>query len=66
MNMLVPETTSSAARKLGIPQTTLLGLERRGVVGPFQRDAAGRRLISESDLNDVRAYLESRALKRAA
>lgn len=54
------ESTSSAARKLGIPSSTLLGLERRGVVGPFQRDAAGRRLISDEDLDAVRTYIEQR------
>ena len=58
--MFVYETVSSAARKLGIPEPTLRGLESRGVVPRFQRDAAGRRLITESDLAACRAYLESR------
>lgn len=57
---MIPETTSSAARKLGIPTNTLIGLERRGVVGPFQRDAAGRRLLSEADISAVRKYLDGK------
>ena len=63
--MAILETTSSAAQKLGIPAPTLIGLERRGVVGPFQRDAAGRRLITEKDLKALRAYLDSRQKKAA-
>lgn len=59
------ETSSSAARKRGIANSTLLGLERRGVVGPFQRDASGRRLLSQADIDSVRVYLERRdAAKR--
>ena len=64
--MLVPDTSSSAARKLGIPLSTLIGLEKRSIVGPFQRDAAGRRLISAADLDKVRAYLKLRDGRRTA
>jgi DNA-binding transcriptional MerR regulator len=60
-------TTSSAARELGIPSHTLLGWIRRGDVGPFERDAAGRRLLTEQDLEALRQYRDSRKqLRRAA
>jgi DNA-binding transcriptional MerR regulator len=63
--MAVLETTSTAARKLQIPQSTLIALERRGVVPRWQRDAAGRRLISSDDIAAVQAYLD-RTRKAAA
>lgn len=63
---MILDTTTSASVKLNIPPGTLIGLERRGVVGPFQRDAAGRRLLNEEDLDQVRAYLVSRGRTRVA
>jgi DNA-binding transcriptional MerR regulator len=54
------DTLSTAAQKLNMPPATLRSLEERGVVGPFQRDAVGRRLITEADLAAVRRYLDSR------
>lgn len=63
--MSAPDTSSSAARKLGIPSATLLDLERRGIVGPFLRDAAGRRLIFERDLAKARKYLAQRGRQAA-
>ena len=56
-------TTSTAGQKLGIPQQTLIGIERRGAVGPFQRDSVGRRLLTDDDIVQVRKYLDDR--KRA-
>jgi DNA-binding transcriptional MerR regulator len=53
-------TTSSASLTLLIPQNTLLSLEQRGVVGPWQRDSIGRRLLTDEDIAQVRRYLESR------
>jgi DNA-binding transcriptional MerR regulator len=57
------ERTGSAARAVEIPVSTRIALERRGVVGPFQRDAAGRRLISEEDLKRC-AQILKRATRR--
>ena len=56
-------TTSSASIELGIPVSTLLSLEARGACGPWQRDTANRRLLSDDDIADVRRYLVAR--KRA-
>lgn len=53
-------TTSTASRKLGIPQNTLVSIENRGAVGPWQRDSVGRRLLTDSDLEEVQRYLKSR------
>jgi hypothetical protein len=54
-------TTSSAAQAVGMPTSTLIALERAGKVGPFRRDAAGRRLITEGDLEAIRNHLARRA-----
>lgn len=51
-------SSSSASRELGIPQSTLLSLEARGAVTAFRRDDAGRRLITQENLREVREYLE--------
>ena len=64
--MSVLDTPTSASIKLGIPKNTLVDLERRGVVGPFMRDAANRRLLTEDDLAAVRTYLERRAKQGGA
>ena len=53
-------TTSSASIELGIPVTTLLAWEARGAVGPWERDRAGRRVLTEEDLTQVRAYAQER------
>jgi DNA-binding transcriptional MerR regulator len=59
-------TTSTASRKLDIPQNTLVSIERRGAVSPWQRDSIGRRLLTDSDLEEVRRYLESRRRTQGA
>ena len=59
-------TLTGAAQALSIPPATLRDLERRGVVGPFQRDSASRRLLTPADLDAVRHYLETRAARSAA
>lgn len=53
-------TTSTAARAVPIAVGTLIGLEKRGVIGPFARDAAGRRLLTEADVAAIREYLRAR------
>jgi DNA-binding transcriptional MerR regulator len=65
--MELTHTTSSAGRVLGIPAQTIIGLERRGVVGPFRRTVGGHRLLSKSDVAEIRAYLDrARGKKKAA
>jgi DNA-binding transcriptional MerR regulator len=59
-------TTSTAAAMTGIPLTTIVSLERRGVVGPFQRDSSGRRLLREDDIEQLRAYAEDRRKRKEA
>lgn len=56
-------TTTDAAQKLDMPVSTLLSMEQRCAVGPFQRDSSGRRLLTDEDIEQVRRYLEGR--KRA-
>lgn len=57
------DTTSSAAQKLSIPPGTLVAWERAGRVGPFQRDAAGRRLLIAADIEQIRKYMKHRSSK---
>lgn len=59
-------TTSTATRMTGVPPTTILGLEKRGVLGPFQRDSIGRRLLTEADIAALKAYAAERAARKAA
>lgn len=49
---------SGAAAACKCAEKTLRRLEIRGIVRPV-RDDAGRRLFSETDIDVVRAYLES-------
>lgn len=59
-------TTSTATRMTGVPPTTILGLEKRGVLDPFQRDSIGRRLLTEADIEALKAYAAERAARKAA
>lgn len=59
-------TTSTATRMTGVPPTTILGLEKRGVIGPFQRDSIGRRLLTDDDIEALKVYAAERLAKRDA
>lgn len=53
--------------KIVFPKNTLLYMEARGCFGaPFQRDSAGRRLLSEGDIKRVCQYLEGRKAAQGA
>ena len=47
---------SASARQLGCAESTVRDLERRGVISP-RRDSAGRRQLSQADLDVAREYL---------
>jgi DNA-binding transcriptional MerR regulator len=55
-------STSSASRLLGVPISTLRSWEVTGAIGPFQRDGGGRRVITEADILQIRAYMNGRRL----
>jgi DNA-binding transcriptional MerR regulator len=59
-------STSSAAFMTGVPQATIISMERRGAVGPYQRDSNGRRLLTDEDIDQLRAYAEDRRRRKAA
>ena len=49
--------TLDVARKLGIASVTLRLWERRGLIGPIQKDSRGWRQWSERDVAECRKLL---------
>jgi DNA-binding transcriptional MerR regulator len=47
---------SAAARKAGVAGVTLQDYDRRGIIHP-QRDSAGQRLFTDTDIARVREYV---------
>lgn len=57
---------SVASFLTGIPTQSIRNLERRGVVGPFLRDSYDRRLLTDRDIDALKAYAATREERRAA
>jgi DNA-binding transcriptional MerR regulator len=55
---------SSAARHIGCAEDTVRDLDRRGIIKP-RRDSAGRRQLTDKDIETARAYLSSKRPKTA-
>lgn len=51
---------STASIMVGIPTQSIRNLERRGVVGPFLRDSYDRRLLTDRDIDALKAYAANR------
>lgn len=59
--------TSEAARRLGVPISTLTYWDRAGVIPKAERiSGSGRRVFRESDLEVVRSRIAERRAGRAA
>ena len=55
-------TLTRAAQILDMPPSTLLSWEQRGLVGPFQRNSAGHRQLTDADIAEVRRVRPPRRL----
>ena len=60
MQLPILHTTGTASVALGVSQSTLISIESRGAVGPWYRDASGRRLLAPDDVAEVKRYLAQR------
>jgi hypothetical protein len=60
------DTTTTASHKLNVAVSMIVALEKRGVVSRYQRDAGGRRLLTDSNINEIREYLNRNSPRSAA
>lgn len=58
-------TSMAACFELRLPYGTFVSLERRGAIGPFERDSSGRRLLSSEDIERIRQWMAEHPRPRA-
>jgi DNA-binding transcriptional MerR regulator len=56
---------SSAARQIGCAEDTVRRLDKRGVIKPI-RDSAGRRQLSDADIEAARQYLAGQRARQSS